>query len=237
MRCLPLEEAIEGAALVIALGGDGTILHVADAVRGLELPIIGVNLGGKGFLAGLEETETQELLSVADGHYSVSRRMMLDVELLRSGETTFRQCVLNDVVVHGANVDCIGILARCDGVPVTHFNGDGIIISTPTGSTAYSMSAGGPLVEPDSENIILTPICPHTMVGKSFVLRPGRTITVEPERIHDRPAILVADGGDGVPLNGGDHVRIHKSDCTVLLADVGTRSFYETAFQKLTGRF
>lgn len=232
----PLQKAANEAALVVVLGGDGTILHVADAVRGMELPIIGINLGGKGFLAGLEEPEIPLVADVAAGKYRISRRMMLDVELLRDGDVIFSQCVLNDVVVHGGNVDCIGIIARGDGIPIAHFNGDGIIVATPTGSTAYSMSAGGPLVEPDNENILLTPICAHNLTGKSFVLSPNRVVTIEPERIHDRPAILVADGGDGIPLVRGDRVRVRKSACTTLLADPGVRSFYEIAFDKLTGK-
>ncbi len=237
ISCMPLEDAVQGAKLVVVLGGDGTILYAADVVRGMELPIIGINLGSKGFLAGLEENETDLLLKVAAGERTISRRMMLDVQLIRDGESVFEQCVLNDVVIHGAQVDCIGILAKCDGVPVTHFSGDGIIVATPTGSTAYSMSAGGPLVEPDNENIILTPICAHTMVGRSFVLLPNRTVTVEPERIHDRPAVLVADGSQPVPLKSGDCVRIRKSECVTLLAETGAQSFYDRAYEKLTGKY
>ena len=237
MRSMELKEAVVGASLVVVMGGDGTLLFAADVVRGKEIPIIGINLGGKGFLAGLEASETELLLDVADGNHTLSRRMMLDVELIREGECIFNQCVLNDVVVHGAQAECIGILAKCDGVPVTHFTGDGVIIATPTGSTAYSMSAGGPLVEPDNENIILTPICPHSMTGKSFVLLPSRVVTIEPERIHDRPAVLLADGGAGIPLVKGDCVRICKSLNSVLLAETGARSFYENAFEKLTGFF
>ena len=237
LPCTPLEEAVQGAELVVVLGGDGTILYAADVVRGMELPIIGINLGSKGFLAGLEENETDLLLKVAAGGRTISRRMMLDVQLLRDGKPVYEQCVLNDVVIHGAQVDCIGILAKCDGVPVTHFSGDGIIVATPTGSTAYSMSAGGPLVEPDNENIILTPICAHTMVGRSFVLLPNRTVTIEPERIHDRPAVLVADGLQPVPLQSGDCVQIRKSECVTLLAETGAQSFYDRAYEKLTGKY
>ena len=235
--CTPLEEAVQGAKLVVVLGGDGTIIYAAGVARGLDLPIIGINLGSKGFLAGLEENETDQLLAIAAGERNVSRRMMLDVSLIRNGKSVFEQCVLNDVVIHGAQVDCIGILAKCDGVPVTNFSGDGIIVATPTGSTAYSMSAGGPLVEPDNENIILTPICAHTMTGRSFVLLPNRIVTVEPERIHDRPAVLVADGGTPISLMSGDCVRIQKSDCVTLLAETGAQSFYDRAYEKLTGRY
>ncbi len=237
MNSMELKDAVIGASLVVVMGGDGTMLYVADVVRGMEIPIIGINLGGKGFLAGLEESETELLLEVADGKHTLSRRMMLDVQLIRDGACIFSQCVLNDVVIHGVQAECIGILAKCDGSPVTHFTGDGIIVATPTGSTAYSMSAGGPLVEPDNENIILTPICPHSMAGKSFVLLPNRVVTIEPERIHDRPAVLLADGGEGVPLVKGDCIRICKSRNSVLLAETGARSFYENAFEKLTGLF
>lgn len=237
MKSEELKDAVVDASLVVVMGGDGTMLYVADVVRGREIPIIGINLGGKGFLAGLEESETELLLDVADGKHTLSRRMMLDVQLIRDGRCIFSQCVLNDVVIHGVQAECIGILAKCNGSPVTHFTGDGIIVATPTGSTAYSMSAGGPLVEPDNENIILTPICPHSMAGKSFVLLPNREVTIEPERIHDRPAVLLADGGEGVPLVKGDCIRICKSQNSVLLAETGARSFYENAFEKLTGLF
>ena len=167
----PLEAAAHDAALIIVMGGDGTILHVAVTLRDHPIPIIGVNFGGKGFLAGLEDDELDMLLEIADGQYTVSRRMMLDVELVRNERIICTQSVLNDVVIHGGHVDCIGVTAYGDGVPITRFNGDGIIVATPTGSTAYSMSAGGPLVEPENENIIMTPICAHMLAGKS--LRPG----------------------------------------------------------------
>lgn len=232
----PLEAAAHDAALIIVMGGDGTILHVAATLRDHPIPIIGVNFGGKGFLAGLEDDELDMLLEIADGQYTVSRRMMLDVELVRNERIICTQSVLNDVVIHGGHVDCIGVTAYGDGVPITRFNGDGIIVATPTGSTAYSMSAGGPLVEPENENIIMTPICAHSLAGKSFVLAPGRQITIVPERIHDRPAILVADGGDSIALIRGDQIRIRRSDNYTLLADTGIRSFYETAFGKLTDR-
>ena len=175
------------------------------------------------------------MFSIAAGEYTLSRRMMLDVELIRNGEAIFRQSVLNDVVVHGANAECIGILAKCNDLPMTHFSGDGIIVATPTGSTAYSMSAGGPIVEPNNENIIVTPICPHTMAAKSYVLLPTRTVLIEPERIHDRRAILSADGNEAIPLISGDQIRVKRSERSVLLAETGTTSFFDRAFEKLSG--
>lgn len=234
-RAAKIEDIAGEARLAVVLGGDGTILYVADLLRGMDVPIAGVNLGGKGFLTAMESDETEKLLSIAAGDFTPSRRMMLDVSLVRNGETVFRQSVLNDVIVHGANAECIAILAKCNDIPMTHFTGDGIIVATPTGSTAYSMSAGGPIVEPDNENIIVTPICPHTMVTKSFVLLPTRTVLIEPERIHDRRAILSADGNEAIPLVTGDQIYVKRSDRSVLLAETGTSSFFDRAFEKLSG--
>lgn len=234
-RVSKIETIADEARLAIVLGGDGTILYVADLLRGMDVPIAGVNLGGKGFLTAMETDETERLLSIASGAFTLSRRMMLDVLLIRNGETIFRQSVLNDVIVHGANAECIAILAKCNDIPMTHFSGDGIIVATPTGSTAYSMSAGGPIVEPDNENIIVTPICPHTMCAKSYVLLPSRTVVIEPERIHDRPAILSADGNEAIPLVTGDQILVKRSDRSVLLAETGANSFFERAFEKLSG--
>lgn len=230
-----IEDAAHQARLVIVLGGDGTILYAADQLRDAELPIAGVNLGGKGFLTAMEASETERLLRIAAGDYTPSRRMMLDVTLIRNQETIFQQSVLNDVVVHGANAECIGILAKCNDNPMTHFSGDGIIVTTPTGSTAYSMSAGGPIVEPDNENIIVTPICPHTMAAKSYVLLPTRTVVIEPERIHDRRAILSVDGNEAIPLVSGDQICVKRSERSVLLAETGASSFFDRAFEKLSG--
>ena len=230
-----LKDVASEAKLAIVLGGDGTILYVADLLRKLEVPIAGVNLGGKGFLTAMESDETERLIRIAAGEYDISKRMMLEVTLVRDGASIFHQSVLNDVVVHGAQAECIGILAKCNDIPITHYNGDGIIVATPTGSTAYSMSAGGPIVEPDNENIIVTPICPHTMTAKTFVLMPNRTVVIEPERIHDRQAILSADGNKGIPLVSGDQVIVKRSERAVLLAETGAKSFYDRAFEKLSG--
>ena len=137
--------------------------------------------------------------------------------------------------VHGAHAECIGIMAKCDDVPITRYAGDGIIVATPTGSTAYSMSSGGPIVEPDNENILVTPICPHTMAAKAYVLLPSRTVVIEPERIHDRPAILSADGNEGIPLMSGDRIVVKRSDRSILLVETGAQGSFERAFDKLSG--
>ena len=223
----PLKQAAQDAALIIVMGGDGTILHVAVTLRDHAIPIIGVNFGGKGFLAGLEEDELDMLLEIADGKYTISRRMMLDVELVRNERTICTQSVLNDVVIHGGHVDCIGVTAYGDGVPITRFNGDGIIVATPTGSTAYSMSAGGPLVEPAAQNIVLTPICAHDMQTRAIVTSADREITVQLARTGRKNAFLSVDGGKAVRLSSGDRITIRRSEHVTRLLRLTGRSFFE----------
>lgn len=230
---IPLEKAAQGARLVVSIGGDGTFLHAARRVMALGIPMLGVNMGTKGFMASLEPEELEYVRAAARGDFRESRRMLLDVELLRGDDEPYRDVALNDAVVK-SDVSCIGLEVRADGQVITSFAGDGVIIATPTGSTAYSMSAGGPLVEPEAKNIIVTPICAHSMAARSFVLAPGRKVTVEPERLRGRRAVLTVDGLEGVPLASGDEIRIERSGTELIMVDMGIRSFYDTAFEKLT---
>ena len=171
---VPLRRAAEEAELIISFGGDGTFLHVARQTLGMRIPLLGVNVGTKGFMAGLEPEDIELVRRAAAGGYRQSLRMMLDIELHRADGEVVRDCALNDAVVK-SDVNCIGLTVRADDTEITDFAGDGVIIATPTGSTAYSMSAGGPIVEPEAANIIVTPICAHIMAAKSFVLSPERT--------------------------------------------------------------
>ena len=166
------------AALFIVIGGDGTILHTARYLNHTEIPMLGVNLGTKGFMASLEPEDLELILDAAAGNYSSSFRMMIDVELIRNGEIIYADVGLNDAVIHGMG-DCIKLTAWCDDERIMSYSGDGIIISTPTGSTGYSMSAGGPIVEPEAKNFIISPICAHYIGSRSFVLSPYHTITVK----------------------------------------------------------
>ncbi len=159
--------------------------------------------------------------------------MMLDVEVIRNGEIAFQDCALNDVVMHGYG-DCIRLNAWCDGDKVTSFSGDGIILATPTGSTGYSMSAGGPIVEPDAKNIIISPICAHMMSARSFVLDPERTVSVIAEKLHGRRAYLSVDGNFVLDLDNGDIIRVKKSRRYTRMVELGINSFFEIAYKKLT---
>lgn len=230
---VPLRRAAEDAELIISFGGDGTFLHVARQILGMHIPLLGVNVGTKGFMAGLEPEDIELVRRAAAGDFRESLRMMLDIELHRADGEVIRDCALNDAVVK-SDVNCINLAVRADGTEITNFAGDGVIIATPTGSTAYSMSAGGPIVEPEAANIIITPICAHIMAAKSFVLAPERTVTVTPERLRGRRAVLSVDGSEGIQLSSGDEVRARWSGNTVIMADMQVRSFYDTALNKLT---
>ena len=225
----------DNAALFIVIGGDGTILHTARYLNHTEIPMLGVNLGTKGFMASLEPEELELILDAAAGNYSSSFRMMIDVELIRNGEVIYTDVGLNDAVIHGMG-DCIKLTAWCDDERIMSYSGDGIIISTPTGSTGYSMSAGGPIVEPEAKNFIISPICAHYIGSRSFVLSPYHTITVKAEKLHDRRAYVSVDGTDGFELANEDIVVVRNSAKIANLIYLGERSFYDSTFDKLQYR-
>ena len=227
-----LAEVAPVCSLLIVIGGDGTILHAARQLHPHAVPMLGINLGTKGFMANLEPEEYEYVLKAARGEYKLSRRMKLDVSLYRDGVQICRDQALNDVVMHGYG-DCIKITAYCNGDSITAFSGDGIIVSTPTGSTGYSMSAGGPIVEPGAEAFIVSPICAHMMSSRSFVLAPTNTITVEMEKQHDRRAYLSVDGCSVTDLCGGDKLVVRRSGSYTMMVDLGLRNFYAIAFEKL----
>jgi len=230
-----LEDAIDGAYLVVVIGGDGTILHAARTAARHGVPVIGINAGTKGFMAALEACSAGEVLKAAGGDYIEKRRMMLDVSLIRKGDVIYTDCAINDAVIHGFG-DCIRLTAWCDGDKMTTFSGDGVVLSTPTGSSAYSLSAGGPLVEPTARNIILTPICVHAMFAKSYVLAPDRVVSARAEKLHGRRAFLIVDGGEPLELANDDILKVRKSSHELVMADMGTKSFYDIVFEKLIER-
>ena len=227
-----LSDVAASCTLIVVIGGDGTILPAARQITPHPVPVIGINLGSKGFMANLEPEEYAYVLQAARGEYTLSRRMKLDVRLYRAGVEICRDQALNDVVMHGYG-DCIKITALCNSKRITAFSGDGIILSTPTGSTGYSMSAGGPIVEPDAEALIISPICAHMMSSRSFVLGADNVITVEMEKQHDRRAYLSVDGTSVMDLAGGDRLVVRRSESYTHMADIGLRNFYDIAFEKL----
>ena len=216
--------------MLIVIGGDGTILSVVAETNKSGIPILGVNLGTKGFMTSLEADNIDLIVQAARGEYEISERMMLDV--FRNGE--YVASALNDAVIHGYG-DCILLNVKCDSTTIGSISGDGIILSTPTGSTGYSLSAGGPIVEPVAKSIIISPICAHSIGSKSFVLDSKRTVSIDVQRLHDKKAYLSVDGRNAwEDLNTEDNITVKTSSYTIKMVDLGVKSFYETAFEKLT---
>ena len=228
-----LERELPNAEAVICFGGDGTILHTAKAATKRGIPILGVNIGTMGFMAELESGEMQKLAQLATGNYTVESRMMLDVTVHRDRDIIFHDICLNDVVVtKGAVARIVHLAVDCDGVRAMTFGGDVVIVATPSGSTAYSLSAGGPIVEPDAHNIIVTPICAHDMVSRCIVASDRRVITVSMAQNARRNAYLSVDGGKATRLNMGDVATIRKSKYETKLLRLNDRSFYDVVNSK-----
>ncbi len=228
-----LDRELGNADLVICFGGDGTILHIAKAATRRGLPLLGVNIGTMGFMAELESTELEKLKLLAEGKYTIDNRMMLDVTVQRDREIIFHDICLNDAVItKGAVARIVYLAVKCDGVQAMECGGDGIIVSTPTGSTAYSLSAGGPIVEPEAESVIITPICSHDVASRCIVASGKRVITVGMTSNSRRNAYLSVDGGKTLRLNMGDVVTIKKSKLETRLVRLNDRSFYDVVNMK-----
>lgn len=235
VKTVPISDVIENASLLIAFGGDGTILHTARAAIEYRVPIIGVNMGNRGFMADVEPDKLEKLVEAAAGNCTLETRMMLDVQLIRDGEVIYSDTALNDALVSGV-VKLIKIAAYGDDRQISNFYGDGVIVATPTGSTAYSMAAGGPLVEPLARNIILTPVCAHDFYARSFVLEQDRVVTLRVKELGDKRAVLSVDGGDTIDLRMKDIIKVRKSGYETILAHIENKSFYDIVYEKLGDR-
>ena len=233
LRFHRLDRELPGASMVICFGGDGTILHMAKAATRQGIPILGVNIGTMGFMAELESTELNQLARIAAGDYTIDERMMLDVTVHRDRDIIFHDICLNDVVVtKGAIARIVHLNVECDGVKAMECGGDGVIVATPTGSTAYSLSAGGPIVEPEARNIIITPICAHMVGTRCIVTSEKRVITVGLTKNARRNAFLSVDGGKALRMNLGDVATIKKSHLTTKLVRLKDRSFFDVVSTK-----
>ena len=228
-----LDKELPTASLVICFGGDGTILHMAKAATRHGIPILGVNIGTMGFMAELESSELSLLSRLATDDYQIDKRMMLDVTVHRDRDIIFHDLCLNDAAItKGAIARIVHLNVQCDKTQVMECGGDGVIISTPTGSTAYSLSAGGPIVEPDANSILITPICAHDVASRSIVVSEKREITVELSKNARRNAFLSVDGGKALRMNVGDVATIKKSPLVTKLIRLKDRSFYDVINMK-----
>ena len=194
---------------------------------------MGVNIGTMGFMAELESTELEQLARLQSGDYSIDSRMMLDVTVHRDRDIIFHDICLNDVVItKGAVARIVNLFVKCDNVQALEFGGDGVIVATPTGSTAYSLSAGGPIVEPDAHSILVTPICAHDVASRCIVASDKRTISVALTKNARRNAFLSVDGGKALRMNLGDVATVRKSDLSTKLIRLKDRSFFDVVNMK-----
>jgi NAD+ kinase len=228
------KELAAQADLIISLGGDGTLLNIAPLVERPDVPILGVNLGGLGFITEVAVDELEAVLAATlEGDYQAEKRMTLEILVRGKNGKPHRFRVLNDAVIaKGARSRIIDLETYVGDDYLCTYRADGLILSTPTGSTAYSLAAGGPIVEPALGAIILSPICPHTLTHRPIVVPSDATIHVTLRSSGDT-VILSPDGQQGVRLNNGDKVEARDYGLPVSLVKVPSRSYYEILRQKL----
>ena len=220
---------------LIVLGGDGTLLGAARKASSFDMPILGINLGTVGFLAEVEIERMEDCLNrFIAGDYSIEQRFMIDSEIIRNGKTVATYTALNDAVISSSSFKCVvSMNLYVNDDLITSYAADGVVIATPTGSTAYSLSAGGPVTDSNMNLILVTPICPHTLSSRPLILPPDKKITVEITRNRERSSILTVDGQEGEHLLIGDKVVITASERTTKLIRVNGMNFYEILRKKM----
>lgn len=234
VESLSHEELVRGADLIVVLGGDGTMIGAARMVGDAETPVLGVNFGTLGYLADFTvEDMLPALESVLAGDYTLDRRLMLSATVERDGARLLHDRVLNDVVISkSALARIIEIEAHIDQKFVNRFRADGLIISTPTGSTAYNLSAGGPVIYPSMNAVVITPICPHTLSNRPLVLPDDAEFELTLKTPREEVA-LTLDGQVGMPLESGDRVTVRKSRTCFNLIQADTRNYFDVLRNKL----
>ena len=225
---------------ILVLGGDGTLIQAARDTVDRKLPLLGVNLGTLGFLAEIEKSGVEEALdSLILDNYTIEPRMLLEGTVYREGREPVQNLALNDIVVNRAGaLRIIDYEIAVIGEPLTRYSADGMIVSTPTGSTGYSLSAGGPIVSPMASMIVVTPICPHTLTARSIVLSGSDRVTIQTgsgRRNQREEAFVTFDGEAQVPVATGDYVEIQKSEKTVNILKISRVSFLEALRDKMRG--
>lgn len=233
---LPRERFPGAIDLLFVLGGDGTLLGFAREFAPHKIPLLGINVGRLGFLS---EAEPDDLPAAVDrvlrGDYYLDERMMLEAEWVRDGEMRGTFLALNDVgVARGSFSRMITITVFVDGVYLSRFSGDGLLVATPTGSTAYSLSAGGPIVVPHLDAILLTPVAPHTLTARPMVLAPQDEVSIRIDAPHGHIGLTV-DGQLGVQLEPGDEIRVRRAPHNTVLVKWKERAFFDVVRRKLQG--
>ena len=230
------EELFQECDAVISVGGDGTIIRAAKHAARFGKAVLGINVGRLGFVAGLEVDELDQLDHLISGNYEVEQRMMLSITLAdRESGTQF--CALNDAVVsRGSMSRILDFQVSLNETNVCGYRADGLILATPTGSTGYSLSAGGPVIDPVMQCVVLTPICPHSLFTRPVVFSPGSRLTVTAACNYEGEIFLTADGETSLQLHDGERIEVTRSDIPVRLIKLKKMNFYEVVNEKLAER-
>ncbi len=220
--------------MLIVLGGDGTLLEVVHEVADRMPPIFGINLGSLGFLTSVSSAAWTEAVEALEaGNFNLSERTLLSVEVTRDGQMVLAESALNDAVISRGELSrLIKIDVLIDGANFSEYNADGLIVSTPTGSTAYSLSAGGPVLTPDSGVFVITPICPHVLTMRPMIVNDGSTIEIAASRAQSA-IFLTLDGQNAIPIERGDRIRVQKAARRLSLATLPGMAFFDVLRQKL----
>lgn len=227
------DELYKLSSVVIAIGGDGTIISCAKKASAFSKPILGINAGRVAFMAGLESQELEYLDRLISGDYTVDKRMMLTSSIIVDGQVTKETNCVNDVFVgRSQNVNMVNLKVFCDGALISDYYSDGIILSTPTGSTAYSLSAGGPVVDPLIESILLTPVCPHSLFQRPMIFRSECVLEIANDTAPGT-AFVFFDGGEGYPITENCKVLVRKSEKTADFIRIKSDTFVDILNTKL----
>jgi NAD+ kinase len=223
--------------LLVVLGGDGTLLGMANRITrlGVDVAILGINFGSLGFLTEVTLEEIQTALAAAvDGKAAIEERMLISGQVMRAGKAADDRLALNDIVVNRGSLSRIVDMAiTINGQPVTHVRADGLIVTTPTGSTAYNLAAGGPIVHPDVDALVLTPIAPHTLTYRPIVIPGSSEVRITPGVSVNDELYATFDGQHGVPLEAGDEVVVKSAPQRLKLVRASSRSYFDVLRQKL----
>ena len=228
--------ALAGCELAVAIGGDGTLVHVAKAAAAAGCPVLGINGGHLGFLAGLEKDELDQLPRLLKGDYTVDVRSLLRITV-HQGDTERTYLAMNEAVVsRGGLSRLLDTRVSAEGRELLSCCGDGLIVATPTGSTAYSLSAGGAVVDPAVDCLLVTPVCPHSVQTRPMILPASARLTVQAVAPDEETAYLTVDGEESVVIASGDRLTLERAERTARLIRLKSATFYDVLEQKMLGR-
>lgn len=229
------QEMLEQVDFSISLGGDGTLLNMARTAFKYDVPVLGINLGTVGFLADVEIDDIESAIkALSKDNYDLKNRMVLSAAVIRGQQVVFKSIAINDVVVSRDGLSrIVRLKVFVDEQYIDSFPGDGVIVSTPTGSTGYTLSAGGPIVQPDMDMMITTPICPHILYSRSFITSPDRKLSITINGDYPDTAVITMDGQEGFKIVAGDRIEITCAPKAMQFVNLNDINFYDVLRAKI----